>query len=452
MLNSIKRPLLFCLTAAFLSIGLSPMAFASLAKFPDATSGKLFQVSGSNTVGASLMKSLLVNYLEAKGASKVRAVPLSTENEYRVEGLVKGLPVFVEVAAHGSSTGFKALLGSSTDIAMSSRPIKGKEVDGLAGFGNMRSFDAEHVIAIDGLAVVVHRNNPVQQLNLDQLAAIFSGQISNWREVGGDNRVISLYARDDKSGTWDTFKSLVLRKKVKLSSDARRFESNDELSDLVSGDVGGIGFVGLASVRSSRALLVSDVGTQALVPEKVSVATEDYPLSRRLFLYTPPQQSMPFIREFIGFIQTDEGQQQVQETGFVSQVLITTPVPEVRRGPREYLELTQGAQRLSVNFRFDQGSARLDNKAQQDIQRLVAYMSREENQGKRLTLIGFGDAKQTQARAMVLSKLRAVAVKSALRKVGISTAPVAGFGAYLPVAANSGSGKVKNRRVEVWVN
>ncbi len=435
----------------FLSCGFIPAVMA-VEPFPSDISGRLFQVQGSNTVGANLMKNLLEDYFRAKGVEGVATQALAVENEYRVGGMVNGNAIYVDVAAHGSSTGFKALLAEAADLSMSSRPIKSKEVAQLSDYGHMLGFDAEHVIAIDGLAVIVHDDNPIEQLNLQQIAGIFSGQITNWQEVGGDNLPINLYARDDKSGTWDTFKSLVLRKMYKLSSSARRFESNDQLSDLVAADLGGIGFVGLASVRESRALLVSDSGTTPLRPEKVSVATEDYALSRRLFLYTPPFLKTALIEDFIRFVQTDAGQQQVESTGFISQALIATPSESFRQGPREYLEVTQSASRLSVNFRFAQGSATLDNKAQQDIQRLVAFMARDENQGKRITLVGFGDEKQTESRAIVLSKLRAVAVKSELRKQGISTEPVRGFGAYLPVASNTGKGKIKNRRVEVWVH
>ncbi len=242
-----------------------------------------------------------------------------------------------------------------------------------------------------------------------------------------------------------------MRKTHKLSRRAQRFESNDELSDLVSNDPSGIGFVGLASVRQARALLVSDAGTRPLLPQKLSVATEDYVLSRRLFLYTPPSLKTLDIQNFVDFVQTDVGQQQVESTGFISQALIATKPSAIRQGPRDYLQATQVASRLSVNFRFAQGSARLDNKAKQDIQRLVAYLARPENHNRQVILIGFGDEKQTENRALVLSKLRAVAVKSALRKHGISTQPVEGFGAYLPVASNRGRAKIKNRRVEVWV-
>lgn len=414
--------------------------------------GRLFSVQGSNTVGASLMKNLLVGYFEAKGAADVSVTPLALENEYRVAGRVAGGSIYVDVAAHGSSTGFKALLAGNADLSMSSRPIKSKEVSALSDQGDMLGFDAENVIAIDGLAVIVHKDNPVTQLTIDQIASIFSGEISNWKQVGGVDSAISLYARDDKSGTWDTFKSLVLRKVHQLSAGARRFESNDRLSDLVSSDSGAIGFVGLASVRDSRALLVADAGTTALLPEKVSVATEDYVLSRRLFLYTPPRLKTQAIEDFVSFVQTDEGQVQVERTGFISQALIAIRPEADREGPAEYLALTESASRLSVNFRFAQGSASLDNKAQQDLQRLVAYMKHSGNESKKLTLVGFGDEKQTQSRSLVLSKLRAVALKSALHKNGVSTQPVKGFGAFMPVAANDGKSKLKNRRVEVWVH
>jgi phosphate transport system substrate-binding protein len=244
----------------------------------------------------------------------------------------------------------------------------------------------------------------------------------------------------------------VLGKQYSLSPQARRFESNDQLSDLVAADVGGIGFVGLASVRDARALKVFDEGTTPLLPEHVDVATEDYMLSRRLFLYTPPALKSTIVEDFVAYVQSDAGQQQVGKTGFVSQALMAIAPEEPRKGPADYVQTTAGAERLSVNFRFAEGSAVLDNKAQQDVRRVMAYMAREENRGKQLMLVGFGDEEQTESRALVLSKMRAVTVKIALHKAGVVTRPVEGFGAFLPVASNDGAEKIKNRRVELWVH
>ncbi|MCO1334440.1 phosphate ABC transporter substrate-binding/OmpA family protein [Microbulbifer sp. OS29] len=424
---------------------------AALPSFNPATSSLLFTMHGSNTIGAKLAPNLINDYLNAKGGSNIKIIPLERENEIRVQATLDGRSVHVDIAAHGSSTGFRALERSQADIAMASRPIKSKEQQALSHFGDMRSNRAEHVIAIDGLAIIVHRKNPVHKLTLQQIAAIFAGKITNWSQLGGQNGRIKVLARDNQSGTWDTFKSLILGKNYSLTPSAARFESNDQLSDRVSADANSIGFVGLASIRQAKAIAVSDGNTQPQAPEHLTIATEDYPLSRRLFLYTAAYAVKPAAQEFLQFVQSEQGQEQVKTTGFVAQTPIGVKAEANRDGPSEYLELTKNAERLSINVRFSEGSASLDNKAQQDIQRLVHFMQKPENRDRRLLLIGFGDKKVSRERSVVLSKLRAATVRSALRDHQINTAPVQGFGAYLPVASNTSSSKIKNRRVEIWV-
>ncbi len=435
------------LAVVFWSLSATVFAVSSL---PGGEPRLLFTVHGSNTVGASLMKNLLLDYFDSKQASDIRAHDLAIENEYRVEAVVNGELVYVSVAAHGSSTAFKGLRSGAADAGMASRRIKDKEVRALEFMGDMRTFAAEHVVAIDGLAVIVNKGNPLNNLSLDQLAAIFSGQVSDWSEVGGQPGKISIHARDNNSGTWDTFKNLVLRKTVKLSTQAVRYESNDQLSDTVAQDLNAIGFVGLASVRNSKAIGVNEQGTEPLLPNQLTVATEDYPLARRLYVYTSPGIIPPVIRDFLKYSQSRQGQVQVDKTGYISQEIIGIAAQENRQGPADYLSLTENAERLSVNFRFEQGKAKLDNKAREDIRRLTKYMQ-DENAARRLLLVGFGDSKQTEQRALVLSKLRAVAIKSALRREGVTNTSIAGFGAYKPVASNAGKSKIKNRRVEVWL-
>ncbi|GAB2895543.1 phosphate ABC transporter substrate-binding/OmpA family protein [Microbulbifer echini] len=428
-----------------------PVALASLPAFPASTNGKLFSLHGSNTIGAQLAPNLVRDYLSAKGVTNIRIKPLSTLNEIRVHGNIGKRAVFVDIAAHGSSTGFKGLEKAQAEIAMASRPIRNKEFTALGKLGDMRSRNAEHVIAIDGLAIIVHPSNPLSQLTLQQIGAVFSGKITDWSELGEGNGRINVYARDNQSGTWDTFKSLVLGNHYSLTSSAKRFESNDQLSDIVAMDSNSIGFVGLASIRQAKAIAVSDENTLPQAPEHLTIATEDYPLSRRLFLYTPAYSNQPIAVEFLRFVQSEAGQQQVKSTGFVAQTPTSAKPEGTREGPSEYLELTRNAERLSINFRFSAGSASLDNKAQQDIQRLASYMKKPLQQGRKLLLIGFGDEKVSPERSVVLSKLRAATVRSALRDYKINTAPVQGFGAYLPIASNSSSAKIRNRRVEVWL-
>lgn len=427
----------------------------NLPTFKPTESGLQFTLHGSNTIGAHLGPALIEAFFRSKGLTQVTTLPTG-ENEYRISGQLPGngsnsVAFYADIAAHGSSTGFKSLHAGNADIAMSSRLIKSSEIEQLAATGNFKSFRAEQVIGIDGLAVIVNPSNPIAQLSVEQIAKIFTGEIQNWRELGGHEGSINIYARDNQSGTWDTFKSLVLEKYGSLTATAKRFESNDVLSSQVAQDANAIGFVGLASVNKATALAVFDTGTAALRPTVASVATEDYPLSRRLFLYATDQWRKPVIDEFLAFVQGDAGQQQVANTGFIAQTPIAIPAGTERDGPAEYLSLTANAARLSVNVRFNMGSAELDNKAQQDILRVARYMERAENHDKNLLLIGFGDEKLSPQRAQVLSKLRAITVKSALYEQHVLALPVTGFGAYLPVADNAGASRLKNQRVEIWL-
>lgn len=426
-------------------------ASAAVSPFASGQSGHLFTLHGSNTVGARLAPELARDYLIAKGAEAVSIRSGLEENEYRIEGRLPAGAVYIDVAAHGSGTGMSGLASGEAQVAMASRPIKATEEALLADYGPMRTFEAEHVVAIDGLAVIVHRSNPVEALTVDQIARLFAGEVRNWSELGGPDRAVSLYARDHKSGTWDSFKSMVLNGRYALSRDARRFESNDRLSDSVAADPGAIGFVGLASVRQAKAVSVSQDGTQPLRPEPLYVATEDYALSRRLFMYTLPGRTPPLVREYIEFVHSGAGQERVAEVGFVSQNPVSLKPELTAQAPVSYKALVGHAERLSINFRFDEGSSRLDNKALWDIERLVRFMAAPENRDRQLQLIGFGDTAQTENRALVLSQMRALRVKAALRDRGIDAASVVGFGSDLPVAANKEGARLKNQRVEVWV-
>ena len=423
-----------------------------LPAFQISDSGRLFTAKGSNTVGAALMPGLVEDYLRAKGLTNITRTHLDTENEMRVQGYHSNQPgaqpLYVDIAAHGSSTSFIGLANGSADLGMSSRPIKSNEITQLANLGDMTSFSAEKVIAIDGLAIIVHPAMTLEKLSITQVAQIFAGKMTNWKSLGGPDLPITVFARDDKSGTWDTFKNLVLTNGYPLSPKATRFESNDQLSRRVASLPGAIGFVGLASVNNAKALSIHDDGTEPLAPTTGTVATEDYLLSRRLFLYLKPESENAYLQEFIHFAQGPLGQQRVEQVGYISQnpTLVDPDLEDITHDA--YLALVRDARRLSVNIRFKQGSADLDNKAQQDIQRLAQLMQNPTYAKDSLLLVGFGDAKNSDSRAKILSKLRATRVKAALYELGVSSAPVQGFGAIMPVASED---KVRNQRVEIWL-
>ncbi|VVN19582.1 hypothetical protein PS664_04232 [Pseudomonas fluorescens] len=431
---------------------LSLPAVAAPLPVPDL--GPALRIQGSNTIGAALAPALAKGLMEYQGLQGVHIEPGEGANERRVIGKTRqGKTVTIDVAAHGSSTGFAALKKTSADLAASSRPIKDSELVDLEPLGDLKSPEAEQVIAIDGLAIILNPQNPLNTLNTEQLAQIFNGEISTWEALGGIGGAIHLYARDDQSGTYDTFKELVLRLRGKpLASSAQRFESSEQLSDAVSQDPQGIGFIGLPYVRQSKAVAIVDGDSQPMLPLNSLIATEDYPLSRRLFFYLPPSGHNPWAKALVDFAQSSKGQAIVAASGFIAQQVQAMAVEPRPTMPDDYQAIARDAQRLTVNFRFEEGSASLDNKARQDVQRVVAYLKSHDKLDKQVTLVGFGDAKNDPQRAALLSKLRAMAVRRELVRNGVVLRDIRGFGAQMPVAANTADeGRIKNRRVEVWV-
>lgn len=187
-----------------------------------------------------------------------------------------------------------------------------------------------------------------------------------------------------------------------------------------------------------------------------TVRTEDYLLSRRLYLYISPASPNPWVGKFVQFALSDEGQAVVDTVGFVGQSL-KAPVAEAApalpsTAPAEYERLTRSATRLPLAFRFESGSNRLDNKSLRDIGRLLESMSQPANRGRRVLLFGFADALGSPETNRRLSEARAAAVADELRSEGVEPEAIKGFGSALPVASNeTEEGKARNRRVEVWL-
>jgi len=414
----------------------------------------LFRMHGSNTIGAKLGPALVRGWLQTMGYQQIHTVE-DGEEEIKIVSLNRaGERKVIEIKSHGSGTSFKSLKSSSADIGMSSRPIKAKENNSLKQFGEMSRLGVEFVVGLDGIAVIVNSQNPLMQLDKNVIKKIFTGKISHWNEVDKSlSGKIHVYARDNKSGTFDTFKALVMGKKSKLVKSALRYESNDKLSEDVAADTSGIGFVGLPSVRNAKPLGVSAQGTQAKKPQKFDVATEDYALARRLFLYVPALNSNKYVKSFIEYSLSESGQNIVDANGFISQNLKLKSVEADTRFPAEYLTLTQGGLRLSLNFRFKKGTTTPDNKAMRDISRLVEFLSKKEHKHKKVMLFGFAESSESHpAFSLGLSTYRVDWISDLLVQNGIDPVRVRAYGDAIPVASNEDAGgRHKNRRVEVWL-
>ncbi len=418
----------------------SPETSSATATTPD--SAPLLRLSGSNTIGAQLGPDLVQAWLTSKGASGLKTASHATD-ETTIMGTLNGAPVSVVVKAHGSATAFTDLASNACDIGMASRKIKPQEAADLKdkGLGDLTSNADERVVGLDGVAVIVNEAYPKDSMTKEEVANIFAGSSSG--------PVWNIYARDSNSGTYDTFKDRVLGSRS-LAASAKRLEDSRALVAAVAGDQQGIGFVGLPYAVGVKVLAISENGTRALVPNTMTVRTESYPLSRRLYLYVPDNAKSE-ARDFVRFSLSPAGQEVVEKDGFVGQKVDVINASAPANAPGAYMALMPSADRLSVDFRFRTGSSELDSKAVDDVKRVAAAMS-SQFAGRGVMLVGFADSTGSPASNLKLSKDRAQAVAKVMGPQGITPVSILGFGQELPVADNaSEEGREKNRRVEVWL-
>jgi len=413
----------------------------------------ILRLAGSDVVGERLGPELAEAFLQAQGATNLQIISGVNQEDKIAVGILPGdtEPSSIEISAHGSATAFTSLAQEICDIGMSSRRINPDEVTKLATLGNMTSAADEHILGLDGIAVIVNPSNRINELRKDEIRRIFTGDITDWSQVGSFHGLIKIYARDDQSGVFDAFNSMVLAGKP-LTSAARRFQDSNALSDAVSDDLNGIGFVSLPYVHNAKTIAVSEKGTLALKPTRLTVATEDYPLSRRLYLYTPATARNKYLQMFIAFALSRQGQEVVAANGFVSQNLQHVTLPVSNTAPEEYKLLTEGAERLSVDFRFQVGKSEQDSKVQADLDRIASLIADQDGEGDRILLFGFADNEGTPEESRAMSLNQAKIVESQLNQRGIKLAVVRGYGSELPVASNDTSeGRERNRRVEIWI-
>ena len=223
----------------------------------------------------------------------------------------------VSVTGGGSGTGIAALLNGTTDICAASRQIEDKET-ALAKQKNITP--NEITVALDGIAVVVHPDNPITELSLEQIGAIYTGAIGNWKEVGGPDQPILLLSRESSSGTYVFFQEKVLNKKD-YSQQARLMPGTSAVVQAVTADRGAIGYVGLGYAKEAgnkvKTIAVrSAAGQPAVMPSPATVKDASYPVARALYLYTngAPQGK---VKEFVDFCLGSAGQKIVADTGYV---------------------------------------------------------------------------------------------------------------------------------------
>ena len=399
------------------------------------TAKTILQFRGSTTVGYALAPELAKAFLESDlKASQVE----SREPEpghFFVQGMLSDHPslAVIEVVAKGSGEAFSKLQSGEADIGMASRRVKPEEAGQLKSLGDMTGKACEHIVALDGIAIVVHNSNPTVHATVEQIRNIFLGEIRDWSEIGsGTTGSINLYVRDEVSGTHDSFQAMVMKGK-KASPNVLVVDSAEDMDERVAKDVNGIGYTGLPYVKGCKALRIAEKGTSPLAATKLTVRSENYALARRLFLYTPANPQNQWTKRFIKFAESDAGQEIAEKVGFVGQTWKPI-VQECPKGaPDDYCKMTRNAEQLPFNFRFNPNSTELDNKASRDVLRLLTLMDQPQNRNRRIMLIGFADSRGNRDNNLRLSRDRAKYVAAELKEEGLNNLETGGFGQNSPL-------------------
>ncbi|MCJ7662192.1 MAG: phosphate ABC transporter substrate-binding protein [Anaerolineales bacterium] len=256
------------------------------------------------------------SYIENKGSDTIVNLALAWAEAYQ-----ELRPnISVSVTGGGSGTGISALINGTTDVANASRQIKPEEIESIQESG---SDPVEFIIARDAIAILVHRDNPIDSLTLQQISDIYSGNINDWSEIGGEKRPIVRLSRETNSGTHVYFLEQVLRlgdksNQTLFSQDTLLLPSSEVISAEIRDNPNAIGYDGLGYVTEDMKVVAvaKDNDLKPVLPSIETVNNNTYPISRDLYMYTagePPK----IIREYLDWIRSPEAQLIVIELGFV---------------------------------------------------------------------------------------------------------------------------------------
>lgn len=457
--------------------------------------------AGSSTLAGRLLPELASLFLKRLGADEVRVVPGAGTDEFSVQGIFYATKEIrkVEIQGRGTAFGFMALKDGLCDVAMSVQRLSPSDARAMGG--NVIAAESENRLGMDAVSVVVHRDNPVKALSVEQVGKIFSGEITNWDQVGGPSAKINVFSLKDTLSTRGFFRSVFLGARD-FSPEVREVDSQALLPELVSKDLWGIGFCSITLAGPCREMPIRAVAdSEAVLPTPDSIKSLAYPASRSVYLYARADSGNVHAREFVRLGLSDAGQALVGKYGFVnlaglsgtaaaethvsgSQQAAGAPsvlragAPSVLRAPaitgplprlvqldgeavtdetrkvvlQEYLDGVFGARRLPFVFRFQASSLDPDQQALQDVGRVAAMMKDPANASKAVILVGFSDSVGDYASNLAAARKRAEAVAQRLQAAGLRNVTVLAAGEEEAVEPNeSRVGRDRNRRVEIWL-
>lgn len=297
--------------------GMSPAADCFLQREDDTCAGNIIHPPMKNTLLRILAATTLLSAAasaETKITVKGSDTMVILAQKWAETYMAANKDVTIQVTGGGTGTGFAALQNKTTDLCNASRPIKSEEV--LNCIKAFKKKPSEHAVALDGISVYVSESNPMKELSVAQLESIFTGKVTNWKDVGGPDAPITVYSRENSSGTYEFFKEHVLKKKDFVAS-AQTMPGTAAVLQAVAKDKNGIGYGGAAYGAGAKHLLVKkDDSSPGVEPSEATVQSGEYPISRSLYIYVNPSLEQGEIAKYLAWLKSDEGQAVVKGVGY----------------------------------------------------------------------------------------------------------------------------------------
>lgn len=436
------------------------------------------KISGSATIGEVLMPALIEGFSLRNGLSAKRITVDETHFAYELRDVTsKSLKAEFTFRVTNTDEGFADLLADEADIVMALREIRLPENNRAkeAGLGDLTGPNRSRVLGLDALVPITAPGNPVNSISLTNLSRVFAGRITNWSQLGGPDAPISLHLRDEKSGIAQAVQDrLMTAGGLVLDRSAIRHETNTALTKAVLDDPFAIGISSYSETGNADVLVLTGNCGFSLRAGRVTIKTEDYPLTSPMFLYIPARRLPKLARDFLTFTRSPSAQIVIRRAGFVDQApeelsinqqgdrfanaisLIGTEVP-VSELQRLVKRLTP-MKRLSTSFRFRAGSAQLDAQSLSNVQQLARALEQGSYDERSIVFVGFSDGVGAARVNRTIAEERARAVYQAVRQAAETVEfdqldiGVDAFGESLPMACDDSAwGRQVNRRVEVWV-
>lgn len=436
------------------------------------------QVSGSATIGDVLMPALIESFALRNGYSATRTQLDEAHFEYalRDSGSDRLMATF-RFHVTNTDDGFTDLLSDETDIVMALREVRLTEKRRAreAGLGDLTEPNRSRVLALDAMVAITAPGNPVDAVSPAMLARIFAGRVTNWKDLGGPDAPISLHLRDSKSGISQAVQDrLMAPAGLVLETTINRHDTNRELMNAVTRDPFAIGISSYSETGNADVLVLTGTCGFTLRAGRVTIKTEDYPLTAPMFLYIPARRLPKIARDFLTFTRSPAAQIVIRRAGFVDQApeelslnqqgdrfanAITQIGEQTRLSELKRLVQTLSPmRRLSTSFRFRAGSTELDAQSLSNVQQLARAFETGVYDERSLMFVGFSDGDGPEESNRVIARKRARAVLAAVRKAAETVnldqldIKVDAFGETLPMACDDSAwGRQVNRRVEIWV-